>query len=104
MENNIAEIKTVKINDGYNNKKIVMKFDMFNNLLIFEGYCKIKLNNITQWTLLTVEKINIVNINDKVNFEEITKKIHNKMLNKLNIYELIKGFMTEVTEIEIKDS
>lgn len=101
-ENKIANITSIKIIDDDKNKKININLDIFNEELIFEGYSKIKVNGVTQWCKLVVEKHAISKDSHEINFEKISKSIYDAMIRKIELYELVQGFLYEVTEIEIK--
>jgi hypothetical protein len=103
MEDTIAQIGTVKINDNKNNKKIIVKFNLIEEVLIFEGYYKIKINNITNWQLLTTMVYKMNENTDNINFEKITKDIYNAIIRKIELFDMIKAYMYEVTEVEIKN-
>jgi hypothetical protein len=102
MEDTIAQIGTVKINDNENNKKIIVKFNLIEEVLIFEGYCKIKINNINNWQLLTTMVYKMNENTDNINFEKITKDIYDAIIRKIELFDMIKAYMYEVTEVEIK--
>jgi len=104
MENTIAEIANIKIKDNENNKKIVVKFDLINEKLIFEGHCKFKINNLNNWRLLTTMYYKMNEKTDNINFEKITKDLYDTMIRKIELLDIIKAFMHEVTEIEINNN
>jgi hypothetical protein len=102
MKDTELQISTVKITDEYNNKKIVIFFDIFEEYLIFRGYCKTKANGITGWVFLAEKTYDVKENSNNVNFEMISKELHKEMIRKLESFEIIKAFMSEVDEIEIK--
>lgn len=105
MENkeNIANISTVSVDDEEKNKKIIIKFDILQEKLIFEGYCKLKINGITGWYLFATEEYNMADSNENINFEEISRSIYKTMIRRIDTYQMINAFLHEVTEIEISD-
>ena len=103
MENNtISKITTINILDGEDNKRIEVKLDIFNEELIFDGYCKMKINGTTHWQLLASSRYNVEGDTNKFNFEKITMSLYETMVRKIELHEIVKTFMHEVTEIEIK--
>lgn len=102
MENETINIATIKVLDGQENKKIKVKLDLFNEVLFFEGHCKIKANGTTNWRLVAIENYDVKDYKGDMNFENIAKSLHDEMIRKIELISLVEAFMHEVTEIEIK--
>lgn len=99
----IAHITTIYIVGEQRDKKIEVKLDIFNEILIFEGYCKIKINGITQWQLFAEEIHGFDKDDEKINFEKISKSIYDTMMRRIEMYNLTQAFLHEVTEVQIKE-
>lgn len=87
---------------GEDDTKIDVAVDLINEKLIFSGRKKIKFHGTTNWTTLAVEEYPIgetTNV-DKY-FNTIVKNLHDKMQRRVELLELARTFLHEVTEVEI---
>lgn len=103
MENNIEEITRLLVK---NEEKMVIdiKYDIFNEKLIFEGKQKLKFDGLTKWILLGIEEYPVgTGSNVDKYFDSVIKSLYLKMKARVASLILVRTFLHEVTEVEIKE-
>jgi hypothetical protein len=81
--------------------KIEIYVNILERKLIFLGKEKIKLENTTQWHTFSRKEHDLGD--EKQNFEKICNDVYKEMKENLVLVEGIRAFLTDVTQIEIKD-
>ena len=91
--------------DNYKKTKVIVTFDIMENIIYLNGYYKKPIKNITlPWTLLVTKKIELNNTNEvEHDFENLVENLFDEINNKKNLIQNLREYFNNIIEIEIKD-
>jgi hypothetical protein len=80
--------------------RIEVELDILNEKLVFIGKYREKIQTFQNWQTFVIEEHSVSD--DQANFEEIIKSVYDTMQKRVEMFNLAKTFLHEVTEVEIK--